>query len=264
MILDDIVARRRLDVEAAKQRVGIDELRASRRFAAPRRGFRRALEAQRRAIIAEVKKASPSKGLIRADFDAVAIARAYARGGAAAVSVLTEEHFFLGSPDYLAAIRDAIDLPLLRKDFFFDPYQIFEARAWGADAILLIAAILDDAQLVALHRVAVELELDAIFEVHDAEELARVQRAGATLIGINNRDLRTFVTTLATTEALVAARRPGDFLIAESGIETVADIERIERAGVTSFLIGESLMRATDPGDKLRELLAEAKAEAEG
>lgn len=255
MILDDIVARRRVDVDAAKRSVSIEQLRTSPGFAEPRRGFRSALANHRRAIIAEVKKASPSRGLIRADFDPVAIARDYAANGAAAVSVLTEEHFFLGSPRFLSAIRAETTLPLLRKDFLFDPYQVYEARAWGADAVLLIVAMLDDAQLVALGRVAAELELDTLVEVHDADELARAQRTGATLIGINNRDLRTFATTLETSERLAPLRRTEDFLVAESGIDTLTDIERLEQCGISAFLVGESLMRAPEPGAKLRALL---------
>jgi len=255
MILDEIVARRREDVARAKRDIALEDLQQEALYAEPRRGFRRALEALPRAVIAEVKKASPSKGLIRADFDPVAIARAYAANGAAAISVLTEEHYFLGSPDDLRRVRRAVDVPLLRKDFVFDPYQIYEARAWGADAVLLIVAMLDDAQLGLLHGVTLDVGLDALVEVHDAREFERAQRAGATLIGINNRDLRTFVTTLATTEALAAARRPGELLISESGIDSHDDVVRLERCGVHAFLVGESLMRATDPGQKLAGLL---------
>lgn len=260
MILDQIVDRRRADVAEAKRRVSLATLQASPSFALKCRGLRAALEHQHRAIIAEVKKASPSKGIIRPDFDAVGIARSYDANGAAAISVLTEEHFFLGSPAYLRAIRGVTDLPLLRKDFIFDAYQVYEARAWGADAILLIVAMLDDEHLMTLRRLAEELGMDTLVEVHDADELARAQRSGATLIGINNRDLRTFETTLATTESLAVSRRSDDMLVAESGIDTAADIERLERCGVSAFLIGESLMRAPDPGEKLRELLRTSAA----
>lgn len=258
MILDEIVARRRVDVAEAKQRVPLDDLRARPEFGLPRRRFRDALESRPRAIIAEIKKASPSKGLIRADFDPVAIARTYVDNGAAAISVLTEEHYFLGSPEFLIAVRHASPLPILRKDFVFDPYQVYEARAWGADAVLLIVAMLDDDALRELGKLASDLELDAVVEVHDDEELARARQAGATLVGINNRNLRTFATTLETSERLAATRRPGEFFIAESGIDSVDDIVRLERCGLSSFLIGESLMRATDPGAKLRALLERA------
>lgn len=255
MILDRIVELRRQDVAAARSRVDVAALQAGALYAEPRRGFRAALAARPRAIIAEVKKASPSKGVIRADFDPVAIARAYEGAGAAAISVLTEERHFQGRPEFLVAVRAATTLPLLRKDFLFDPYQIHEARAWGADAILLIVAMLDDAALRDLRQCGEELGLDVLVEVHDRAELDRAHASGATLIGVNNRDLRTFVTTLETTEALVAARAAGDLLVSESGIDCVADIERLERVGVSAFLIGESLMRAADPGVKLRELL---------
>lgn len=258
MILERIVEFRRADVAEAKQRVSVADLEATELYCAPRRDFREALSSRTRAIIAEVKKASPSKGVIRADFDPVAIARSYDGAGAAAISVLTEERHFQGRPEFLMAVREATSRPLLRKDFMFDPYQLHEARAWGADAILLIVAMLEDALLSDLRQQAEAMGMAALVEVHDRTELERAQRSGATLIGINNRDLRTFVTTLETTESLVADRRPGDLLVSESGIHTRADIERLERSGVTAFLIGESLMRVDDPGSKLRELLAGA------
>jgi len=255
MILDDIVRDRRADLARTKVAVSLADLRQRPLFRAARRNFRAALAGRGRAIIAEVKKASPSKGVIRADFDPVAIATTYARHGAAAISVLTEERYFQGHLDYLAAIRAAVDVPLLRKDFVIDPYQLYEARAYGADAALLIVAILSDTALRELLFVAEELNLAALVEVHDQPELARAVEVGARLLGINNRDLRTFHTTLATTEALVPTA-PGDALIvAESGIDTVADIERLERIGVRAFLVGESLMRAPDPGVRLAALL---------
>jgi len=255
MILDDIVRDKRVDLAAAKAGVSLAELQQRPLFRAARRPFRAALEARRRAIIAEVKKASPSKGVIRPDFDPVAIAKSYAAGGAAALSVLTEERYFQGHLDYLAAIRAAVDLPLLRKDFVFDPYQLYEARAYGADAVLLIVAIVDDQLLHELLWLAEELNLTALVEVHDRAELERAARSGAQLLGINNRDLRTFHTTLETTEALLPAVPRGAVVIAESGIDTCADIQRLERAGVHAFLIGETFMRAADPGAKLAELL---------
>ena len=255
MILDDIVRDKHGDLQHAKAAVPLAQLQQRPLFREGRRDFRAALAAPRRAIIAEVKKASPSKGVIRADFDPVAIATRYAASGAAALSVLTEERYFQGHLDYLAAIRAAVELPLLRKDFLFDPYQFYEARAYGADAVLLIVAILPDAVLHELLWLADELNLSALVEVHDRDELQRAVRCGARFLGINNRDLRTFHTTLETTERLLPAVPSDAFIIAESGIEEVADIERLERAGVRAFLIGETFMRAPDPGARLAEFL---------
>jgi len=256
MILDDIVNARRDDVARAKRATPLAVLERQPRYAEPRRGFAAALRARRPAVIAEVKKASPSKGVIRADFDPLAIARAYAGAGAAAISVLTEERFFQGRPEYLEAIRGAVDLPLLRKDFVFDPYQLAEARAWGADAVLLIVAMLDGAQLDELHAAATRLGLDVLVEAHTDAEVERAVAAGATLIGVNNRDLKTFVTTLATAERLRPLIPAATLTVAESGIETAADIARLQAAGYDAFLVGESLMRAADPGAALRALLA--------
>jgi indole-3-glycerol phosphate synthase len=257
MILDDIVRHKRADLQHAKATVPLADLEQRPLFQAERRDLRGALQAAgRRAIIAEVKKASPSKGVIRVDFDPVRIARSYAANGAVAISVLTEQRYFQGDLEHLAAIREAVRVPLLRKDFLFDPYQVYEARAFGADAVLLIAAILDDALLRHLLRVVDALQLSALVEVHDRLEIERALDNGARLLGVNNRDLQTFHTDLATTEAL-APDVPTDVLVvAESGIETPADIKRLERTGVRAFLIGETLMRAVDPGAKLAELLA--------
>jgi indole-3-glycerol phosphate synthase len=271
MILDDIVREKRADLQRAKASRPLADLEQRPLFRAERRDLRAALQAaapqaatlraatlraRRRAIVAEVKKASPSKGIIRADFDPLRIARSYAANGAVAISVLTEQRYFQGDLEHLAAIREAVGVPLLRKDFLFDPYQLHEARAFGGDAVLLITAILDDVLLHDLLQLAGELQLSALVEVHDGPELERALRSGADLLGINNRDLRSFRTSLATAEEL-APRVPADTLvIVESGIETVADIERLERAGVRAFLIGETLIRAADPGAKLAELLA--------
>jgi len=259
MILDEIVRDKRVDVELSKARISLQDLQARPLYKAARRPFRAALAARARAVIAEVKKASPSKGVICEPFDPVAIARSYAAGGAVAISVLTEERYFQGHLDYLAAIHAAVSLPLLRKDFLFDPYQLYEARAYGADAVLLIAAgeVLSDALLRELVQLAEALEMSALVEIHDRDELQRALRCGARLLGINNRDLRTFHTTLATTEALAPLVPPQVLVVAESGIETPNDIERLERAGVGAFLIGETLMRAADPGRKLAELLGD-------
>ena len=257
MILDDIIAARRADLAAARSAAPLAALRERAGWALPRRGFGAALRARRPAVIAEVKKASPSKGVIRPDFDPVAIACRYAACGAAAISVLTEERYFQGSPAYLEAIRAAVDVPLLRKDFIVDPYQVAEARAWGADAILLIVAALDDAALRELHAAADELELDVLVEAHTAAEVDRAVAIGATLIGVNNRDLRTFVTTLETAERLRARIPAGAVAVAESGIETAADVARLRAAGYDVFLVGESLMRQPDPGAALQALLEE-------
>lgn len=255
MILDDIVAAKRDEIVEHKRQRPLAALVDVEFYRAPRRGFAAALAEPGRAIIAEVKKASPSRGLIRADFDPVAIARGYQRAGARAISVLTDAPFFQGSLAYLEAIRRVADLPLLRKDFVLDPYQLHEARAFGADAVLLICAILGDGSLRELLALSDRLELDALVEVHSREELERATRSGASLIGINNRDLRTFVTRLEVAESLAPLAPPGATVVAESGLKTTADLERLEAAGVRAFLIGETLMAASDPEVALRELL---------
>lgn len=255
MILDDIVRDKRSDLARAQAAVSLGELERRPLFSPARRDLRQALEQRPRAIIAEVKKASPSKGVIRPDFNPLQIAASYAANGAAAISVLTEERYFQGHLDYLAAIRAAVGVPLLRKDFLFDPYQLYEARAFGADAVLLIVAILCDALLGELLRVAETLQLGTLVEVHDEPELDRALASGARLLGLNNRDLRTFHTSLATSEDLVRLVPADALAVAESGLETVTDIQRLERAGLHAFLIGETCMRAADPGAKLAELL---------
>lgn len=255
MILDDIVRHRREDVERDRATTPVESLRATTAYAAPRRGFAAALARPGRHVIAEVKKASPSKGLIRADFEPVEIARDYAAAGATCISVLTEPRFFQGAGAYLTAIRAAVDVPLLRKDFLFDLYQVVEARALGADAVLLILAMLDDVLFRELHAAALEEGLDALVEVHDEGEMERALSAGASLVGINNRNLKTFETSLAVTERLAPLAGPGVILVGESGLDAPADLARLEACGVRRFLIGESLMRATHPGEKLRQLL---------
>jgi indole-3-glycerol phosphate synthase len=225
----------------------------------PTRGFLQALRNTRdksgTAIIAEVKKGSPSKGLIREDFDPVDIASIYTANGATCLSVLTDEHFFLGRPEYLAWIRQTVNIPLLRKDFIFDPYQIVEARTIGADAILLIAAMLDLPRLRDFSALAQELQLDVLLEVHDEKELETALDTDCRLIGINNRNLHTFVTDMGTTERLLRQIPEDRFTVSESGINTRNDIIRLQNAGAKAFLIGESLMREADIGKKLRELL---------
>lgn len=259
-ILKQIFAHKRQEVAAAKAAVSLSELKARvADLEEPPRGFARALraccESGWTAVVAEVKKGSPSKGVIRADFDPIAIAETYQAAGAACLSVLTDERFFLGHLRYLALIREQVRLPLLRKDFLYDPYQVWEARAAGADAILLIAAMLEPAPMASLAALARELSLDVLVEVHDEEELIPALATGAELIGINNRDLRTFVTDLGVTERLLPLIPEDRFVIAESGIRDRAGLLRLQRAGAKGFLIGESLMRERDIGGKLRELL---------
>lgn len=255
MILDQIVAARRQDVQQAKLQTARSALEQQPLYAAPRRGFLAALRASRRAIIAEVKKASPSRGVIRADFEPVWIAERYAAAGAAAISVLTEERHFQGRPQHLQRIRAAVSLPLLRKDFVFDEYQVIEARAWGADAILLIVAMLRDGELSDLSACARSLGLDVLVEVHTEEEAERAMAAGAELIGVNNRDLRTFTTSLQTSIAIGRRLPPNVHRVAESGIHTPDDIALLEAAGYSTFLVGESLMSHADPGVALAALL---------
>jgi indole-3-glycerol phosphate synthase len=255
-ILERIVASKRRELTEAKRRVSEVELERRIAHAAPPRDFRAALErGPGIQIIAEVKKASPSAGVLRADFDPVAIARIYERHGAACISVLTDEPFFQGHLGYLEAIRAAVDRPLLRKDFLLDRYQLLEARAAGADAVLLIAEILGDNELPEMLREAHELGLQALVELYDRANLARVLDSGARLIGVNNRDLRSFVTRLEHSLELID-QMPGDVcLVSESGIRSRADIERLQTAGVRAVLIGETFMRAPDIGAKLNELI---------
>jgi indole-3-glycerol phosphate synthase len=254
-ILDTIVVSKRREVAA--QRVAVPEAELERRLieAAPVRDFRAALDgAAGVAVIAEVKKASPSAGVLRADFDPVSIARVYANAGASAISVLTDGPFFQGNLAYLTAIRQAVAPPVLRKDFIIDRYQVLEARAAGADAILLIAEILEQAELVSLLQEVGRLGMQALVELYDPENLPRVVKSGARLIGINNRNLRTFETRLEHTLEL-AARVPRDrCLVSESGIKSHADVARLQTAGVKAVLIGETFMRSGDIAAKMKEI----------
>lgn len=255
MILDEIVSSKREELEGARSKLAEAELRAMAGDRPSTRGFEEALRADGVRVIAEVKKASPSKGVIRADFDPVRIAHAYEDGGGAAISVLTEERYFQGSLDYLRSIGEEVELPLLRKDFLFDPYQLFEARVAGADAVLLIAAILEASQMADLIGLSTDLELDVLVEVHTLDELQKSLSAGAVIIGVNNRDLKTFKTDIKTTFSLVEHIPETCLKVSESGINTVDDIERLSSVGVDAFLIGEALMREDDPGKKLKELI---------
>jgi indole-3-glycerol phosphate synthase len=254
--LQDIVDAKVRDLAERRRAVPLRALTTAPLFDRPRRDFAAALTAPGRRIVAEVKRASPSLGRIRDDFDPVAIATRYAAAGAAAISVLTEERFFEGSLDHLSAIRDAVDVPLLRKDFLFEPYQVYEARAAGADAFLLIAAILRTEIIRELVAVGREIDLTALVEVHTEEQLERTLAAGASVVGINNRDLDTFVTSLDTGFRLLGHVPAGRTVVIESGLKTAADLERFEAAGARAFLIGETFMRAPDPGASLRKLLA--------
>ena len=258
-VLDEILAHKREELAAAKARLAPEALAVrARARVEPTRGFRRALLAGGRGprVIAELKRRSPSRGELRPDFDPVAIAKAYEAGGAAALSVLTDERFFGGSLAILESVRGATRLPLLRKDFTLDAYQIDEARVAGADAVLLIAAALAPAELARLREHAVNLGLDVLVEVHDEAELDAAKAAGADLIGINNRDLETFHTDLAVTERLAKRVPEGALVVAESGIFGREDVARLQRAGAAAFLVGESLMREPDPGLALRRLLS--------
>lgn len=259
-ILDDILAHKRQEVAAQKQRVDMDTLVAniSASNDTPR-GFMKALQARvaigGTAVIAEVKKASPSMGVIRASFDPVAIAESYAAAGATCLSVLTDEKYFQGSGHYLRLVRAAVGLPLLRKDFIVDEYQIVEARALGADAILLIVAALSDAELAAFTRLAHDLGLDVLVEVHDEAECARALQLPLRVIGVNNRNLHDFSVSLDTSRR-IKTMLPADYLlVSESGIHTRADIEALQADGIHAFLVGGALMQADDPGVALSALL---------
>ena len=257
-ILATILARKAEEVRERSAALPLRELAARCEGLPPTRGFADAVQAKisagQAAVIAEVKKASPSKGLIRPDFDPAQIARSYERGGAACLSVLTDVDFFQGHDEYLRQARAACALPVLRKDFVVDAWQVYEARALGADCILLIVAALGDAALAELSNLAMDLGMDVLVEVHDLDELERALQVAAPLVGVNNRNLRSFEVSLDTTLELRAAVPPDRILVTESGIATRDDVARMRAAGVDAFLVGESFMRAPEPGEELRRL----------
>ena len=256
MILDDIIAYKKQELAQTKLSAPFAEVRSKAADAGPVRGFEKTLsDGKGIRLIAEVKKASPSKGVIREDFDPRDIARTYAKSGASCLSVLTEKKYFQGKLEYLNEIRSSVELPLLRKDFIVDAYQIFEARAAGADAILLIAACLERPQIEDFLGIARELDLDVLVESHTYRELNTALLAGATLVGINNRDLGTFTVSLRTTLDLLKDIPDDRTVVSESGIKTRDDVAMLQKAGVDAVLVGESLMREKDIGKKVKELL---------
>lgn len=260
-ILDKIVAAKREEVAAAKKKVPLQAIRADAESRVLTRGFEAAIRSKiaagQSAVIAEIKKASPSKGVIRpGEFIPADIAQSYAEAGAACLSVLTDRQFFQGQPDYLKQARASCDLPVLRKDFIVDPYQVYESRAMGADCILLIVACLDDAQLRELEAIARGLDMAVLVEVHDRAELGRALQLKTPLVGINNRDLRTFQVSLGTTLGMLGEIPDGRIVVTESGIAAKQDVKLMRDAGVHTFLVGEAFMRADDPGHALAELFS--------
>lgn len=263
-VLDEIVAYKRAELAEQRRSVPEDQLVARAACAPPPRPFGAALEGPGLRVVAEVKAASPSAGVLRDGLDPARLAADYARGGACALSVLTDRRFFRGAPEHLPAARQVTRLPVLRKDFTLEPYHVYEARALGADAVLLIAAVLSDRELARLVRLAQDLGMAALVEVHTEEEVDRALAAGARLVGINNRDLRTFRVDLATTERLRPRVPDSVTVVSESGIETADHVRRVWEAGVRAVLVGSALVRSPDPARTLQELLGAVTADAQG
>ncbi|UCD84399.1 MAG: indole-3-glycerol phosphate synthase TrpC [Deltaproteobacteria bacterium] len=264
MFLDEIVEHKRKELKEVKRKIPLTELEKKLTDLPPTKGFKKVFKSSTldnepiTRIIAEIKKASPSKGIIRDDFDPVKIARVYEKEGAVAISVLTESNYFKGCNEHLRLIRDAVEIPLLRKDFIFDEYQVYEARVCGADAVLLISAILEINELKNLIRLSRDLGLDCLLEVHNQEELKKVLATEGEIIGINNRDLHSFKVDVNTTLKLIPQTPRGITIISESGISNREEIVKLQKAGVDGFLIGEALIREQDIGSKLKELLGKS------
>lgn len=253
--LTDIISFKKEELLERKKKIPFKTINLQLQHVKPPREFKKALSGGGVKVIAEIKKASPSKGVIREDFDYLAIAESYEKSGAAAISVLTDSHFFQGDIEYLSQVRHVVDLPLLRKDFIIDEYQVVESRVYSADAILLIAAVLSEKELQHLHSLSKALEMDVLVEVHDKKDLKKALSIGADMIGINNRDLQRFKTDIRTTANLAKGILGDRIIVSESGINTREDIAYLRHAGVHAFLIGEALMREAEPGEKLKELL---------
>jgi indole-3-glycerol phosphate synthase len=258
MILDKIIENKRSEVERTKKSKPLDFLKSELQNLDDTKGFYESIRPDGSTkVIAEIKRASPSKGVLREDFDPVEISKSYSRSGASAISVLTDSRFFKGSLDHLSDVRSAVVLPLLRKDFIIDPYQVYESRLYGADAILLIVAALDSTILRELLELAHSLDMDAIVEIHDERELDKAIEADGKIIGINNRDLKTFDVSLETSIKLCRLIPREKIIVSESGISSSDDIKRLKSAGINVLLIGETFMRAPEPGEELRKLLLE-------
>lgn len=255
-ILDEIVSHKRIEIEERKQRVGLSVLKARLTEAGRTRPFKEAISKPGKInLIAEIKRASPSRGVLRNDFDAVEIAKVYEKNGAAAISILTEEKFFQGNINFLPRVKKEVSLPLLRKDFIIDEYQIYESRAYGADALLLIAAILTEGKIGRFLKLSRELGMDCLVEVHDEEELHKVLRTSAEIIGTNNRNLKTFEVDLSTTQRLRKLIPDSKTVVAESGIQSREDVERLAEQRIDAILVGESLLRSRDIREKIEELI---------
>lgn len=256
MFLDEILAKKREEVELKKQKVPLEELLGKLRFLRPRRDFKESIsKADKVNLIAELKKASPSRGIIREDFDPVVIARTYEANGARALSVLTDEPFFKGKLSYLGKIREATTLPILRKDFIVDEYQVYQSALAGSDAVLLITSILANEKMAKFLAIASELQLDCLVEVHTKEDVARALEVGSEVIGINNRDLRTFKVSLEATEKLIGLIPKGKVIVSESGIKTHEDVTKLKALGVNAVLIGEAFLESQDIGARVKEVM---------